>query len=104
MANHLRGPAQGYRYYEIVADTIRDRFQYGYFAIRNMAGHMLAVQPYFLLDQDLLEGLKFERSPLAACQLGHGTSAAMHRPGSLRYGAAEISRLSPTVVSFDPAA
>jgi len=31
-----------------------------------MAGHVLAVQPYFLLDQDLLEGLKFERSPLVA--------------------------------------
>jgi hypothetical protein len=55
-----------HRYYEIVADTICDRFKYGYFAIRNMMGQVLAVQPYFLLDQNVLEGLKLERSPLVA--------------------------------------
>jgi predicted N-acyltransferase len=51
-----------HRYYEIIADTIRDRFEYGYFAVRDPSGQALAVQPYFLLDQDMLEGIKLDRS------------------------------------------
>lgn len=46
-----------HRYYEIVEDTLRDRFEYGYLAIVDAAGTIRAVQPFFLLDQDLLEGL-----------------------------------------------
>lgn len=45
------------RYYEIVEDTLRDRFEYGYLAIVDAAGIVRAVQPFFLLDQDLLEGV-----------------------------------------------
>ncbi|MEH2512467.1 hypothetical protein V1291_003821 [Nitrobacteraceae bacterium AZCC 1564] len=45
------------RYYEIIEDTLRDRFDYGYLAIVDAAGTIRAVQPFFLLDQDLLEGL-----------------------------------------------
>src|SRR5215510_11273024 len=45
------------RYYEIVEDTLRDRFEYRYLAILDAAGTIRAVQPFFLLDQDLLEGL-----------------------------------------------
>jgi hypothetical protein len=52
-----------HRYYEIIADTIRDHFEYGYFAISDASGRVLAVQPYFLLDQDVLEGIKLDRSP-----------------------------------------
>jgi predicted N-acyltransferase len=55
-----------HRYYEIIADTIRDHFEYGYFAIRDGSGRALAVQPYFLLDQDVLEGIKLDRSSLVA--------------------------------------
>lgn len=55
-----------HRYYEIVADTIRDHFEYGYFAIRDASQRVLAVQPYFLLDQDVLEGIKLDRSSLVA--------------------------------------
>lgn len=55
-----------HRYYEIVADTIRDRFEHGYFAIRDASDRVLAVQPYFLLDQNVLEGVKLDRSPLVA--------------------------------------
>ncbi|MBN9602609.1 MAG: GNAT family N-acetyltransferase [Afipia felis] len=58
------GQRKDYRYYEIVADTIRDRFEYGYFAIRDALGTVLAVQPYFLLDQDLLEGIRLEHLSL----------------------------------------
>lgn len=48
------------RYYEIVEDTLRDRFEYGYLAIVDAVGTICAVQPFFLLDQDLLEGLGSE--------------------------------------------
>jgi len=60
------GQRKDHRYYEIIADTIRDHFEYGYFAIRDASGRVLAVQPYFLLDQDLLEGVKLDRSSLVA--------------------------------------
>jgi predicted N-acyltransferase len=60
------GQRKDHRYYEIVADTIRDRFEYGYFAIRDASGRILAVQPYFLLNQDLLEGIKLAHSSLVA--------------------------------------
>jgi predicted N-acyltransferase len=60
------GQRKDHRYYEIVADTIRDHFEYGFFAIRDASGQVLAVQPYFLLDQDVLEGIKLDHSPLVA--------------------------------------
>jgi predicted N-acyltransferase len=46
-----------HRYYEIVDDTLRDNFEYRYFAILDAAGQVQAVQPFFLVDQDILEGL-----------------------------------------------
>jgi predicted N-acyltransferase len=45
-----------YRYYEIVQDTIMPEFDFRYFVLRDDGGRVLAVQPFFLLDQDLLEG------------------------------------------------
>jgi hypothetical protein len=50
-----------YRYYEILDDTLRDQFDYQYFAIVDGQGHVRAIQPFFLVDQDLLEGLGAER-------------------------------------------
>ncbi|HYS48243.1 MAG TPA: GNAT family N-acetyltransferase, partial [Xanthobacteraceae bacterium] len=46
-----------HRYYEIVEDTVRQGFQYRYFAIRDAGGEMCAVQPFFILDQDILVGV-----------------------------------------------
>jgi hypothetical protein len=60
------GQRKDHRYYEIVEDTIRDHFDYGYFAIRDTFDQVLAVQPYFLLDQDVLEGIRLDRSSLVA--------------------------------------
>jgi Acetyltransferase (GNAT) domain len=51
-----------YRYYEILDDTLRDDFEYRYFAIADDGGQVRAVQPFFLVDQDLLEGLGAERN------------------------------------------
>ncbi len=45
------------RYYELVEDTIRQGFDYRYFVIADAAGEVSAVQPFFLLDQDLLAGV-----------------------------------------------
>jgi Peptidogalycan biosysnthesis/recognition len=46
-----------HRYYEIVEDTIHPEFDYHYFAIRNCQGEIQAIQPFFLLDQDILAGI-----------------------------------------------
>jgi len=50
-----------YRYYEILDDTLRGDFEYRYFAIVDDNGHVRAIQPFFLVDQDILEGLDAER-------------------------------------------
>ena len=52
-----------YRYYEILDDTLRGNFEYRYFAIVDNNGHVRAIQPFFLVDQDILEGLGPERIP-----------------------------------------
>ncbi len=50
-----------HRYYEILEDTLRGHFEYRYFAIVDNNGHVRAIQPFFLVDQDILEGLGAER-------------------------------------------
>jgi hypothetical protein len=49
-----------HRYYEILEDTLRGKFEYRYFAIVNNNGDVKAIQPFFLVDQDILEGLGTE--------------------------------------------
>ena len=44
------------RYYEVVEETIRQGFDYYYLLMEDEAGTVRAVQPFFLLDQDLLAG------------------------------------------------
>jgi hypothetical protein len=44
------------RYYELVEDTIRDGFDYGYLTIKDSTGRVCAIQPFFILDQDLAAG------------------------------------------------
>jgi GNAT acetyltransferase-like protein len=44
------------RYYEIVEDTIRQEFEYRYFVFEDALGNVRAVQPFFLLRQDILQG------------------------------------------------
>jgi hypothetical protein len=48
--------AKDRRYYEIVEDTIHAEFDYRYFAIRDWTGEVCGVQPFFVLDLDLLVG------------------------------------------------
>jgi hypothetical protein len=61
-----------HRYYEIVANTLHSEFRYLYFAFRDTQGQIQAIQPFFILDQDILA----ERAPKSAIFLissgGHG--------------------------------
>jgi hypothetical protein len=47
-----------HRYYEIVEDTIHPEFDYWYFVIRDCNGAIRAIQPFFILDQDILVGVR----------------------------------------------
>jgi predicted N-acyltransferase len=49
------GRRKDHRYYEIVEDTIRG-FDYRYIVVADAGGTVRAVQPCFVLDQDLLQG------------------------------------------------
>jgi hypothetical protein len=45
-----------HRYYELVEDTLRDEFKYGYLIVED--DHAVrAIQPFFVVDQDLLAGM-----------------------------------------------
>lgn len=50
------GERKDHRYYELVEETIQPEFDYRYFVIQDEAGEVCAVQPFFLLDQDMLAG------------------------------------------------
>jgi len=45
------------RYYELVEDTLSQGFEHRYFLVRDARGEVCAVQPFVLLDQDILEGV-----------------------------------------------
>jgi hypothetical protein len=45
-----------HRFYELVEDTIHQGFDYRYFVIRDDVGEVRAIQPFFILDQDLCAG------------------------------------------------
>ena len=47
-----------HRYYEIVADTLHPEFRYLYFALRDAQRQIQAIQPFFILDQDILAGAR----------------------------------------------
>ncbi len=47
-----------HRYYDIVADTLHPEFRYLYFALKDAQGQICAIQPFFLLDQDILAGAR----------------------------------------------
>ena len=50
-----------HRYYEILNDTLQSDFEHRYFVIVDNSGRVRAIQPFFLVDQDILEGLGTER-------------------------------------------
>ncbi|MFT4078364.1 GNAT family N-acetyltransferase [Rhodomicrobium sp.] len=44
------------RYYRIVQETLHPEHSYRYFVLRDQAGRQRAIQPFFVLDQDILAG------------------------------------------------
>jgi hypothetical protein len=57
-ANAFGAQAKDRRYYELVEDTIHEEFDYRYFAVRDWNGEICGIQPFFILDLDLLVGTK----------------------------------------------
>jgi hypothetical protein len=57
-ANAFGSEAKDRRYYELVEDTIHKEFDYRYFAVRDWNGEICGIQPFFILDLDLLVGTK----------------------------------------------
>ncbi|WP_375786628.1 GNAT family N-acetyltransferase [Bradyrhizobium sp. Pha-3] len=45
-----------HRYYELVEDTLHPEFDYRYFVIKDAVDQVCSVQPFFLMDLDLLVG------------------------------------------------
>jgi hypothetical protein len=56
-ANAFAGRRKDHRYYELVEDTLAQGFEHGYFVIREAEGEVRAVQPFVVLDQDLVQGV-----------------------------------------------
>jgi uncharacterized protein DUF4118/peptidoglycan biosynthesis/recognition FemAB-like protein len=56
--NAFGAEAKDRRYYELVEDTIHKEFDYRYFVVRGWNGEICAIQPFFILDLDLLVGAK----------------------------------------------
>jgi hypothetical protein len=55
-----------HRFYELLEDTLKGEFGYGYFLIRNRKD-ICAIQPYFVLDQDLVAGSSRHAKKLIGC-------------------------------------
>jgi hypothetical protein len=63
-ANAFGSEAKDRRYYELVEDTIHAEFDYRYFAVRDWNGEICGIQPFFILDLDLLVGARPRLGPL----------------------------------------
>jgi hypothetical protein len=55
-ANAFAGKRKDHRFYELVEDTLSEGFEYRYFAICDAHGEVTAIQPFFILDQDIVLG------------------------------------------------
>jgi predicted N-acyltransferase len=54
--NAFAGQRKDSRYYALVEDTIHPEFRHRYCVVRDARGEVIAVQPFFILDQDILAG------------------------------------------------
>ena len=53
----LSGHSKDHRYYAITEETLAGQFDHAYLVMRDIIGARLAVQPVFLVKQDILDGL-----------------------------------------------
>jgi len=63
--NAFAGRHLDHRYYELVEDTIEPAFVCRYFVIRDSSEKCIAVQPFFVVDLDLLTGARARWQDLA---------------------------------------
>jgi hypothetical protein len=63
-ASAFSGKRKDRRFYELVEDTLEQGFDHRYLVIADGHGEAVAVQPCFLLDQDLLAGISDDRRTL----------------------------------------
>ena len=54
--NAFAGKRKDHRFYELVEDTLSEGVDYRYFAICDARGEVTAIQPFFILDQDIVLG------------------------------------------------
>jgi hypothetical protein len=54
----FRSQHKDHRYYDVLNDTIHPEFRYLYFALEDANGNICSVQPFFVLDQDILAGAR----------------------------------------------
>src|SRR4029077_12966580 len=47
-----------HRYYDLIDETIHPEFQYLYFVLRDSRGHITAIQPFFIIEQDILTSVR----------------------------------------------
>lgn len=52
----LAGQRMDRRFFEVIQATLTDGFEYHYFIVEDDAGGVVAIQPFFVVDQDLLAG------------------------------------------------
>jgi hypothetical protein len=47
-----------HRYYDLINETIHPEFKYLYFVLKDAKGEIRAIQPFFIIDQDILAGAR----------------------------------------------
>lgn len=62
--NAFADKRKDHRFYELMEDTIHKEFEYGYITIRDERGAVCAVQPFFVLDQDIVVGVSPKIGPV----------------------------------------
>src|SRR5438045_2905643 len=53
----FRAQCKDYRYYAVVDQTLANDFQHYYLMLRDSAGLVRGIQPFFLVRQNLVEGI-----------------------------------------------
>jgi len=51
------GKTKDHRFYEIVADTLDSKFEHHYLLLEDSAGKVRGIQPFFFVQQNLVEGI-----------------------------------------------
>jgi predicted N-acyltransferase len=60
------GKGKDHRYYEIVEETIEPKFEHRYLVLEDHDGKVRAIQPVFLVQQNLVEGIPALRAAVTA--------------------------------------